>query len=250
MNSRLIIALAAVLLILSCKKKTEEKKEEQKDPAVKRNTALIIGNPMDCGLDNMQLFPVGANYKPAVYGNTNEEIRNKMREGTVAFSVNTSGLFDKSASTEYVNSNEEVFDIRNILFYSLNTGKSYPLISDTIHILSFALHREFVKPMIFYRIVKIDYNKDSLYNSSDPVLLYISDLNGKGLVQVTPDNEQFLDYFYYPTSKTILVKTALDNDKDTAFTASDETNFREVQLMSPAMGREIFSKSLKDSLRL
>lgn len=254
MNPKLLFILAAASFLAACNDKKEESLTEAKKE-VKRHVnsdALIIGNPMDCGIDNMLLFPVGANYSAQVFENNPQDVLNRQLANgkELSFTVNASStLYDRNATTEYINPMEDVFDIRNILFYSLTTGKSYPLVTDSIHILSFALHKELPKPMIFYRVVKRDFNADTLYNSQDPVLLFVSDLSGKGFTQITPDNEQFLNYFYYSKSQTLLIKTAIDSDKDSTFTNNDETNFREVVITNPSMGREIFSRTLKDSLR-
>ncbi len=210
--------------------------------------SLVIGNPLDCGIEGMQIFPVGCNYKPRVY---EKELEVARTSRVLSFTANSSaGNYDRTAKTEYINTNENEFDIRNIVFYDLEAGNSYPLMSDTAHILSFALHKEFENKLIFYRVVKNDINKDSVYNASDPVMLFVSDLNGRNLTQVTPENEQFVDYFYYEKTQTILVKTVIDGNKDGSFTAGDETNFREMKIKTPTIGREIFTKSLKDSLRL
>ena len=90
-----------------------------------------------------------------------------------------------SGEIEYVNKNQEDLDIRDILFYNMQTGKSYPLIEDSIHILSFALHKEFTKLMIFYRVVIEDYNKDKKYDALDHVMLYTSNLDGTNFQQIT-----------------------------------------------------------------
>lgn len=216
--------------------------------------ALVIGNPVDFGLDSVIAFPVGANYNPKINEKRKEDIA---KNGTVnngatssfSFTKSTTNNYDRNASSEFINSSENDFDIRNILFYDKLTGKSFPLISDTLHILSFAIHKEFKNELIFYRIVKNDINKDNKYNSADAVMLYTSDLKGKKFTQITPENEQFFDYFYYPETNTILVKTAIDIDKDNKFTEIDETNFREMKIADPKFGREIFTSSLKDSLR-
>ncbi len=206
------------------------------------------------------MFPVGANYNPQI---KEEEAKpgynapHVSKEGSVAnnysnnlsFKDNVENKIDSRATMEYINSSENDFDIRNILFYDKKTGQSRPLINDTLHILSFAIHKEFSRNLIFFRVVKHDVNKDKKYNSEDAVMLYVSDLDGKNFIQITPENEQFFDYFYYPETETILVKTALDIDKSKSFTSLDETNFREMKIKTPAMGREIFSKNLKDSLK-
>jgi hypothetical protein len=38
-------------------------------------------------------------------------------------------------------------------------------------------------------------------------------------------------------------------NNDSTFNAADETNFRNISLVTPAMGKEIFSLALRDSLR-
>jgi hypothetical protein len=209
---------------------------------------------VDCGIENTLIFPVGSNYHPEVTEAPTPVASLDYVNGAATFCLtdNTSAtLYDANAcrGTEYVNNNENEFDIRNILFYNKKDGSTYQLVSDTFHILSFAIHKEFANPMILYRVVKQDVNKDSIYNKNDAVMLYTSDLFGKHLTQITPDDEQFVEYYYYPETTSILTKSLVNANKDTLFNVADETNFREVKLDAPSMGREIFTKSLKDSLR-
>lgn len=244
----ILLTLIIITISFACTKQTKTDKPIKKD-----NNALIIGNPFDYGMDNILIFPVGSNYKPVVYESQESEGNEKIistDKSNLSFSLNSSAsLYDRTAEKEYLNTDEDKFDIRNILFYDLKTGQTYPLVTDTLHILSFAMHKEFGKPLIFYRVVKNDNNNDSIYNSKDPVMLFISDMFGKNLIQITPADEQFSDYTFYKQTQTILIKTIIDSDKDRSFTNFDETNFREMKIKEPSMGREIFPKSLKDSLR-
>jgi len=182
-------------LVTSCK---------QNVPAVipTQQISLVIGNPVNVGLKDVLLFPVGGNYNPKITANTEGD--NSANKGPLDnndgsyFSKNESSFkYDRSAADEYVNTREEAFDIRNLLFYNKLNGKTYPLATDSLHILSFAIHNEFKKPHIFFRIVKKDINGDKKFNSKDAVILFVSDPDGKNLVQITPENEQFFDYFYY-----------------------------------------------------
>lgn len=243
----LILLLSALLVFSGCGKKT---KTEQ--PVSPGKISLIIGDPLDYGLKNTLIFPVGANYNPQIFENNNPENKGRADEKkvTLSFSQNEIGSFyDRNASSEYFNKDDDVYDIRNILFYDKAYGSTYRLTTDTIHILSFSLHKEFARPMIFFRVVKKDINQDKFFNSKDAVMLFVSDLDGKNLVQITPENEQLEDYFYYPETGIILIKTLIDIDKDKKFTFLDETNYREMKLATPAPAREIFTKSLKDSLK-
>ncbi len=195
---------------------------------------------------------MGSNYSPSIFENpkvAEEWYANS--KVCVGFASNTTAnYYDTNANSEYINTNEQYFDIRNILFYDKRTGKSHPLTSDTMHILSFAIHYDFNRPQIFYRVVKKDINNDGMYNSKDPIVLCTSNLLGDSLTQMTPDDEQFTEYFYYKETQTILIKTNLNPDNDTSFSTVAETNFREVHLSTPSMGREIFSKGMLDSLRV
>lgn len=243
----LLLPLSFGLILTSCADGT---KAPEVPKAVSKPGSLIIGNPLDCGVENISFFPVGTNYKPKVYEGGAVA---KVIEGATSvlnFTMNSRGSYkDVSAEAEYINGNEDEFDIRNILFYDRKSGVTYPLVSDTVHILSFAIHKEFPKPMIFYRIVKKDINVDSVYNSKDAIMLFISDIFGKNMTQITPDDEQFLEYFYYSDTQKILIKSAIDRDGNKEFASNDETNFRDMNINEPKMGREIFSANLKDSLR-
>ncbi|MBT4339331.1 MAG: hypothetical protein HOD63_12130 [Bacteroidetes bacterium] len=252
-KTKLVILFSFLILSVSCnKKETVEKKVDEAVVSVKSD-ALIIGDPFKYGIENLVLFPVGSNYKPKVYEKRflkSSSAKQSAIDISFSFKMNTVGYFyDTNASTEYINVDEDQFDIRNILFYNLKTGVSYPLIHDSLHILSFALHKDYDNPLIFYRVVKNDNNKDSIFNKNDAVMLYVSDLYGKNFTQITPEDEHYVNYTLYSERKTILIKTIIDSDNDSSFTVVDETNFREMSLDKPAMGRSIFSNTLKDSLR-
>jgi len=238
----------SMLAMSACSPDTEDKDNQV--------PALVIGNPMEYGYDEMLLFPVGVNYyQPEINEKPPEERRLDFGDGTgnsnmMTFKTRNSNLYDNNASMEYYNPSEEDSDIRNILFYNLATKSTKPLLTDSLHILSFAIHREFERPCIFYRMVREDFNKDDKYNSADPVMLYISNLNGDSLVQITPDGQLFAEYFYYPKQQMILVKTMVDMDQDKVLTKIDETSIIEVDLRNPKVGKEIFDPALKDQLRL
>ncbi|MFT4601170.1 MAG: hypothetical protein ACI857_001348 [Arenicella sp.] len=247
------IALAAICLS-SCSQKIIEIEENPKLPTPKRIESLVIGDPLDCGIENRLMFPIGTSYRPEVIEPPAEvDVLTWTSTATdMNFSLNTSAYkWDSNALTEYVNNTKGDFDITNILFFDIETGESYPLVGeeDTIHILSFAIHKEFENPLIFYRVVREDYNNDSVFDALDPVALYVSPLDGDTLIQVTPDSEQFADYFYYRDSQKILVKTRIDADNDSLFSPMDETTFVQMELRNPAFGKPLFSAALKADLK-
>lgn len=251
---KLLYTLPAVVLgsaLFSCKPVPNENAEATPIPD---STGVIIGNPFSYGLSNYMIFPVGCNYSPSIYDKPEiAEAVYAWSNSDITFTANCAGTFydsNTSAGNEYINPYSKYYDIRNILFYDLKSGASRPLTSDTIHILSFAIHHDYKRPQIFYRVVKQDINNDSMYNELDPVILFTSNLVGDSLTQLTPDDEQYAEYFYYEDTQKILVKTNMNPDNDTSFVTMMETNFREINLSNPGMGKEIFSQGLRDSLRV
>ncbi len=254
--SKLLYTLPAVVLgsaLFSCKPVPSEIAATP----TRDSTGVIIGNPFSYGLSNYMIFPVGCNYSPSIYEAPQiaQDFVTMNGAAGCSFTVNVAdanAYWDSNtqAGYEYINPYSQFYDIRNILFYDMKSGETHPLTKDTVHILSFAIHHDYYRPQIFYRIVKEDINNDRMYNELDPVMLYTSNLLGDSLVQLTPDNEQYAEYFYYENTQTILIKTNMNPDNDTSFATVMETNFREVRLSTPAMGKEIFSQGLRDSLRV
>lgn len=254
MKNLIVLAVGAVYLS-ACSQEIIEIEEEVISEPVKKIKSLVIGDPLDCGLESQLMFPIGTSYRPEVTEppvKMNGKYTWTTTTGDLNFSANMSGLtYDSMAKIEYINPNDRDYDITNILFYDIETGESYPLVSDqdTLHILSFAIHKEFENPLIFYRVVKEDYNQDTAFNALDPVALYVSPLAGDTLIQVTPDAEQFADYFYYKESQKILVKTRIDADTDSLFSPLDETSFVQMNLNEPTYGKPLFSAELKADLK-
>ena len=247
MKTLSLLFSASLLFLFSCDTgENTENTDSTKPPSriLAKAGSLVIGNPLDCGIDGIQIFPVGGNYRP--------DITEAYSSSAVSFGFSANmatSYYDKSSSSEYINTDENEYDIRNILFFRMKDGGSTTLFPNNVHILSFSIHKEYPIPLIYYRVVKKDINNDSIFNNQDAVALYISRLNGDSLVQVTPDDEQFKEYFYYAGTHSILAKTVINLNNDSTFNAADETNFRNISLVTPAMGKEIFSRALRDSLR-
>jgi hypothetical protein len=161
-------------------------------------SGLVIGDPLDCGLPELLIFPIGSSYAPEVYAGNDNSSPDIRLQGSLSWAYNAVGsgdvMNDRYASIEYVNPADKGYDISNVLFYNKRTGESHPLHLDTLHILSFAIHKEFKTPRIFYRAVRTDLNGDTLFNGLDPVILFASKLDGDSLVQLTPSGQQFVDY--------------------------------------------------------
>lgn len=249
-----LLFLLAIGLLTSCEEfKEDDKKEDVKERKLSTSDELAIGDPLNYGVDSMLIFPIGRAYYEVEVKKDKKKKRSidpaRAKSAQVEFSPNT-GLrpYDKTADEEYVNRNLEEFDIRNMLFYNSFTQDKYPLTETTLHILSFGLHRDYGNKMIFYRVVLNDYNGDGFFNNEDPVVLCISDLYGRNFVQVTSDEEQFIDYTYNEETETIMIKTLADSDGNKKFNEVDEVIFSTMKVLEPAMSTKIFTDDMKQSL--
>lgn len=252
-----------VALVSSCGAEEKKKVEEEVVPQ------LIIGDPTNYGSDSLILFPVGMTSIPLHSGEegysddydnsdeayATEEVVNEAN-GTVnkRYSVNFSDALNQMNSygsyVMYANDETGSVDIRNLIFYNQFTGESKKLLDEKLHIISFSIHYEFGdKPIIMYDIVKNDYNQDSLFDRNDPVMLYISDMNGNNFTQLTPEDETYLTFFYYGESGRMLLKVSKDGDKNLKFDPYDQTIFREVNLKKPAMGVTLFGDDMIEDLK-
>ncbi len=151
--------------------------------------------------------------------------------------------------SEYSNADVENFDMRNLLFMNKYSKRSYTLVDSGLHILSFEIHKEFIHPYVMFKVVKRDLNGDSLYTYKDIVSLYFSNPDGSNFRQLTPDGEDYNSYFYYAETNSILVKTYSDSNANGAISEGDESNFFEVDLKNPQMGKNIFPDSIRARLK-
>lgn len=81
------------------------------------------------------------------------------------------------------------------------------------------------------------------------MVLYISDLYRRDFVQITPDDEHFINYEYLVETKSILITTVIDSNDDKDFANNDETNFRMMKIDNPKLAKSIFSKEFRDKLK-
>ncbi|MDZ8055807.1 MAG: hypothetical protein RMX68_017355 [Aulosira sp. ZfuVER01] len=142
----------------------------------------------------------------------------------------------------------------NFIFYHKQDGATHLLLNKKAIINSF----DFLETKLvgktptrlwLYKILEQDTNADKKINFEDATLGYISDLSGKNLVQVTPNNSQILNWVIVPSQNVLFLKIIKDSDNDKKFTERDKTNFMRVNLEKPAMGTEIISDSIEQEAK-
>ena len=106
---------------------------------------------------------------------------------------------------------------------------------------------KFIK-FLLYAITDKDTNGDGYINGDDETLVYISDMSGKNLKQITPPGTQFLDWNMDEKGTFILISIVKDTNKDKKFDDKDDTTIIKVNALKPEIGQEIIGEDTLKAL--
>ncbi|MEH2169290.1 MAG: hypothetical protein V7K41_22065 [Nostoc sp.] len=159
---------------------------------------------------------------------------------------------DLSLSRSY--ENERNNQLYNIIFYQKQGNEAHLLLNKKAIITSFDLLevKAAEKPTTrvwLYKIIDQDTNTDKKLNSEDATIGYLSDLSGKNLQQITPNNTRIISWVVVPSQNAIFLKIIKDSDNDKKFTKEDKTNFVRVNLDKIGMGTEIISDQIEQEIK-
>ncbi|WP_448266792.1 hypothetical protein [Nostoc sp. DSM 114159] len=142
----------------------------------------------------------------------------------------------------------------NIIFYQKQGGEAHLLLNKKAIIASFdflevkAANKPTTRVWL-YKIIDQDTNIDKKLNSEDATIGYLSDVSGKNLQQITPNNTRIISWVVVPGQNAIFLKILKDSDNDKKFTKEDKTNFVRVNLDKIGMGTEIISDQIEQEIK-
>ncbi|AVH72980.1 hypothetical protein [Nostoc sp. 'Lobaria pulmonaria (5183) cyanobiont'] len=150
--------------------------------------------------------------------------------------------------------NERNNQLYNIIFYQKQGSEAHLLLNKKAIITSFDLLevKAAEKPtrrVLLYKIIEQDTNTDKKLNSEDATIGYLSDLSGKNLQQITPNNTRIISWVVVPGQNAIFLKIIKDSDNNKKFTKEDKTNFVRVNLDKISMGTEIISDQIDQEIK-
>ena len=156
-------------------------------------------------------------------------------------------VFSGSSSRSY----RDRVNIYNIIFYSKKDASTNTLLDRKAIIKSFDLIEKKaigqpVKRFWLYRIIEKDTNQDNKLDYQDATAGYFSDLSGRNLQQITPDNTQLNSWKVVQSTGAIFLEITKDTDNDKKF---DTKSYIRVNLDNPAIGKEIISNQLEDEIK-
>ncbi|BAZ31641.1 hypothetical protein NIES4074_41140 [Cylindrospermum sp. NIES-4074] len=161
---------------------------------------------------------------------------------------------DKRSDWNFSDYEKREIKIVNIVFYHKQKTDTHIFLNKKAIIKSFDLleTKTAGKPPTrfwLYKIIDQNTNQDQELDSADAIIGYLSDLSGKNLQQITPNNTQIINWVIIPSQNAILLKIVKDSDNDKKFTAADKTNFLRVNLDKPGIGTEIISEQIEQQLK-
>ncbi len=156
-------------------------------------------------------------------------------------------LFSGSYSRSY----KDRKSIYNLIFYSKKDASTNALLDKKAIIKSFDLIEkkaigQLVKRFWLYRIIEKDTNEDKKLDYRDATIGYFSDLSGRNLQQITPDNTQLNSWKVVQSTGAIFLEITKDTDNDKKF---DTKSYIRVNLDNPSIGKEIISNQLEDEIK-
>ncbi|AFZ23736.1 hypothetical protein Cylst_1452 [Cylindrospermum stagnale PCC 7417] len=161
---------------------------------------------------------------------------------------------DKESNSGYSRDYKRENLLYNIIFYHKQNGDAHLLLKKKAIINSFDFLETKTAGKVstrlwLYKIFDQDTNGDKKLDYKDASIGYVSDLSGKNLQQITPNNTQLINWIIIPSQNAIFLKIIKDSDNDKKFTEADKTNFVRVSLDKPGMGIEIISDQIEQEIK-
>ncbi|MEM7713719.1 MAG: hypothetical protein AAF349_09120 [Cyanobacteria bacterium P01_A01_bin.68] len=157
------------------------------------------------------------------------------------------GLLSGSYSRSY----RDRKNVYNLIFYSKKDASTNALLDKKAIIKSFDLIEKKTigqptKRFWLYRIIDKDTNGDDKLNYQDATIGYLSDLSGRNLQKITPDNTQLNSWKIVQSTGAIFLEITKDTDNDKKF---DTKSYIRVNLDNPNIGKEIIGNQLEDEIK-
>ncbi|MGB3759362.1 MAG: hypothetical protein WBA07_23835 [Rivularia sp. (in: cyanobacteria)] len=155
------------------------------------------------------------------------------------------------SSASFSRSYQDRKSIYNLIFYSKKDASTNTLLDRKAIIKSFDLIEKKaigqpVERFWLYRIIEKDTNQDNILDYRDATIGYFSDLSGRNLQQITPDNTQLNSWKVVQSTGAIFLEITKDTDNDKKF---DTRSYIRVNLDNPGIGKEIISNDLENQIK-
>ncbi len=214
----------------------------------KNQQILVYGDYMDLDSTDYLLIPLGMK---VVDGKENSGLRSKSSDedsGAYGFPSSFRSYKYNFYSLDFGNCN-------NIIFYNKKNDETHLLLQKPAIISQFYFpyyNKEYTGDKYYFILLGIredDTNLDGYINQDDAETVYLSNLSGKTMFKITPDNTQLVDWFIDMSTNTILMKVRFDSNNDKKFNYYDEIEILKTSIDSPVEAKKIIGKEIKANIQ-
>lgn len=212
-----------------------------------KQQVLVYADYVDLDSTNYLLIPLGMK--------TIEDSDNRVLKIRSKDEYLSESNIDNYHSYKYNFYSLDFGNCNNIIFYNKKTDETHLLLQKPAVISQFYFphyNKEYTGKKYWFILLGIneeDTNEDGYINNEDAEMVYISDLSGKNTKQITPVNTQLIDWYIDISTNNILMKVLTDSNADKKFNKYDEVEILKTSISSPALGVEIISKEIKDTIK-
>lgn len=253
-----IIGAVLILVVITLLKTSRNNREDGLQLVTNDSTAsnepkkqqvLVYGEYMDLDSTDYLLIPLGMK----TLENQDKGLRSKSAE---EYSDGYSGSYSGSyRSYKYNFYTMDFSNCNNIIFYNKKTDSTHLLLQRPAIVSQFYFpfyDKEYTGEKYYFILLGIredDSNADGYLNSEDAERVYLSDLSGKEMTQITPEDTQLVDWFIDPATNNILMKVRFDTNKDQKFNYYDDIEILKTSIDEPAQGKQIIGKDIKYNIQ-
>ncbi len=212
----------------------------------KNQQILVYGDYMDLDSTDYLLIPLGMK---VVDGKQDAGLRSKSSD---EYSDASTGSY---RSYKYNFYSLDFGNCNNIIFYNKKNDETHLLLQKPAIISQFYFpyyDKEYTGDKYYFILLGIledDTNLDGYINEDDAETVYLSDLSGKTMFKITPDNTQLVDWFIDMPTNNILMKVRFDTNKDRKFNYYDEIEILKTSIDSPVEAKKIIGKEIKANIK-
>ena len=148
-----------------------------------------------------------------------------------------------------------LFRSNNIIFYNKKTEETHLLLKSPAIISDFyfpTYSQDYSGQRFYFLLFGIrdtDSNKDGFIDSNDAEKVYMSDMSGKKIIQITPNQTQLNDWFIDVATDNIIMYVRTNSNGDKVFDAYDDMLILKSSITKPAMGFDIINPSIKADIK-
>ncbi len=247
-----VLILIIIVVFDTNKRKGQEglrlvTKDSAKTSEPKKQQLLVYGEYMNLDSTHYLLIPLGMK--------TDEDQENRLLKNKSSDYYSSESYSGSYRSYKYNFYSLDFGNCNNIIFYNKKTDETHLLLQKPAVISEFYFpyySKEYTAKKYWFLLLGIheeDTNEDGYINDEDAEKVYISDLSGMNMIQITPDNSQLIDWYIDESTNNILMKVRIDSNNDKRYSSADDIEILKTAISSPEQGKAIIGEEIKDNIK-